>query len=52
MPLRVLLTGKLHGPDMGSTVLLLYKAGKAGAVASQVEFLTLDQRCNLLREIE
>ncbi|XP_027184830.1 glutamate--tRNA ligase, chloroplastic/mitochondrial-like isoform X2 [Coffea eugenioides] len=52
MPLRVLLTGKLHGPDMGSTVLLLYKAGKFGAVASQVEFLTLDQRFNLLREIE
>ncbi|XP_027089257.1 glutamate--tRNA ligase, chloroplastic/mitochondrial-like isoform X2 [Coffea arabica] len=52
MPLRVLLTGKLHGPEMGSTVLLLYKAGKSGAVASQVEFLTLDQRFNLLREIE
>ncbi|KAL3514923.1 hypothetical protein ACH5RR_021825 [Cinchona calisaya] len=52
MPLRVLLTGKLHGPDMGSTVLLLYKAGKSGAVAPQVEFVTLDQRFKLLREVE
>lgn len=52
MPLRVLLTGKLHGPDMGSTVVLLYKAGKSGAVAPQVEFVTLDQRFNLLKAVE
>lgn len=52
MPLRVLLTGKLHGPDIGSTVVLLYKAGKSGAVGSHIEFLTLDQRFNLLREVD
>ncbi|CAK7349667.1 unnamed protein product [Dovyalis caffra] len=27
MPLRVLLSGKLHGPDMGSCIILLHQAG-------------------------
>lgn len=52
MPLRVLLTGKLHGPDIGSSVVLLYKAGKSGIVASQVGFVTLDERFKMLREVD
>ncbi|CAI9769757.1 unnamed protein product [Fraxinus pennsylvanica] len=52
MPLRVLLTGKLHGPDMGAGVLLLYKAGRSGVVAPQAGFVTLDERFKILREIE
>ncbi|XP_022896649.1 glutamate--tRNA ligase, chloroplastic/mitochondrial [Olea europaea var. sylvestris] len=52
MPLRVLLTGKLHGPDMGAGVLLLYKAGRSGIVAPQTGFVTLDERFKILREVE
>ncbi|KAK4437543.1 Glutamate--tRNA ligase, chloroplastic/mitochondrial [Sesamum alatum] len=52
MPLRVLLTGKLHGPDMGAGLLLIYKAGKCGVVAPGSGFVTLDERFKMLREIE
>ncbi|KAF8020745.1 hypothetical protein BT93_G1246 [Corymbia citriodora subsp. variegata] len=52
MPLRVLLTGKLHGPDMGASVLLLYKAGKYGVVAPEAGFITLDDRFNMLKQID
>ncbi|XP_010025655.2 glutamate--tRNA ligase, chloroplastic/mitochondrial [Eucalyptus grandis] len=51
MPLRVLLTGKLHGPDMGASVLLLYKAGKYDVVAPEAGFVTLDERFNMLKQI-
>ncbi|KAF8405600.1 hypothetical protein HHK36_010507 [Tetracentron sinense] len=52
MPLRVLLTGKLHGPDMGASVLLLHKAGTCGLVAPQAGFVTLDERFKMLREVD
>ncbi|KAF5186321.1 Glutamate--trna ligase [Thalictrum thalictroides] len=52
MPLRLLLTGKLHGPDMVSSILLLYKAGKNGLIAPQAGFLTLDERFKILREVD
>uniref|UniRef100_A0A1D1XCV3 Glutamate--tRNA ligase, chloroplastic/mitochondrial n=1 Tax=Anthurium amnicola TaxID=1678845 RepID=A0A1D1XCV3_9ARAE len=52
MPLRLLLTGKLHGPDIGASIVLLYKAGKCGVVSPQVGFLTLDERIKVLREID
>ena len=51
MPLRLLLTGKLHGPDMGASVVLLYKAGTTGIVASEAGFVTLDERFKILRQI-
>ncbi|KAL7207122.1 hypothetical protein ACSBR2_019753 [Camellia fascicularis] len=52
MPLRVLLTGKLHGPDMGASVLLLHKAGSSNVVAAQAGFVTLHDRFKMLREIK
>ncbi|KAJ0976147.1 hypothetical protein J5N97_018112 [Dioscorea zingiberensis] len=52
MPLRVLLTGKLHGPDMGGSILLIYKAGINGAVDPQFGFQTLDDRFRLLKELD
>ncbi|CAA6672304.1 unnamed protein product [Spirodela intermedia] len=52
MPLRVLLTGKLHGPEMGGSIALLYEAGKSGVVGPEVGFLTLDERFKLLRELD
>ncbi|OAY76487.1 Glutamate--tRNA ligase, chloroplastic/mitochondrial [Ananas comosus] len=52
MPLRVLLTGKLHGPDMGGSIVLIYKAGICGAVNPQSGFVPLDERLKILREID
>jgi len=52
MPLRVLLTGKLHGPDMGSSIILLHQAGTGDMVSSQAEFVTLKERFGVLREID
>ncbi|KAI3921814.1 hypothetical protein MKX01_005503 [Papaver californicum] len=52
MPLRVLLTGTLHGPDMGSSIVLLHKAGSCGVVTPEAGFVTLDERIKLLREID
>lgn len=52
MPLRVLLTGKLHGPDMGASIVLLHKAGCTGIVNPQVGFVTLDERFKVLRELD
>ncbi|XP_071713250.1 glutamate--tRNA ligase, chloroplastic/mitochondrial [Rutidosis leptorrhynchoides] len=51
MPLRVLLTGKLHGPDMGETIVLIHEAGTSGIVSPKVGFVTLEQRLKLLREV-
>ncbi|KAL5976924.1 Glutamate--tRNA ligase, chloroplastic/mitochondrial [Asimina triloba] len=52
MPLRVLLTGKLHGPDMGAGIILIHKAGTCGIVSPQAGFLTLDERFKILKGID
>ncbi|GER25756.1 glutamate-tRNA ligase [Striga asiatica] len=52
MPLRVLLTGMLHGPEMGSALLLIYEAGKCGVIAPQSGLVTLDERFKMLREVD
>lgn len=52
MPLRVLLTGKLHGPDIGVSVVLLHTVGTGDIVGSQVGFVTLEERLKLLREVD
>ncbi|KAH6778689.1 glutamate tRNA synthetase [Perilla frutescens var. frutescens] len=52
MPLRVLLTGKLHGPDMGAGLLLIYKAGSCGVVAPHSGFVALDERFKILRQVD
>lgn len=52
MPLRVLLTGKLHGPDMGASVVLLHKAGKCGVVAPEIGFVTLDERFKMMMQVD
>lgn len=52
MPLRVLLTGKLHGPDMGGSISLIYKAGQSGAVNPQSGFVSLDERFKILKEVD
>lgn len=52
MPLRVLLTGKLHGPDMGAAMLLIYKAGSGGVVSPQSGYVSLDERFKILRQVD
>ncbi|XP_044509706.1 glutamate--tRNA ligase, chloroplastic/mitochondrial [Mangifera indica] len=52
MPLRVLLTGKLHGPEMGASIVLLHKAGIHGVITPQAGFVTLNERFNMLRKID
>ncbi|KAL9231760.1 hypothetical protein vseg_006946 [Gypsophila vaccaria] len=52
MPLRVLLTGKLHGPDMGAGIILLHKAGTSSIINPQYGFVTLDERFKLLRDLD
>ncbi|KAK2665758.1 hypothetical protein Ddye_004332 [Dipteronia dyeriana] len=52
MPLRVLLTGKLHGPDMGSSMILIHKAGTLGIVAPQAGFVSLKERFEMLRQVD
>ncbi|CAH1433463.1 unnamed protein product [Lactuca virosa] len=52
MPLRVLLTGKLHGPDMGESIVLIHRAGTNEIVTPQVGFVTLEQRLKSLREVD
>uniref|UniRef100_A0A6V7QWI7 Glutamate--tRNA ligase, chloroplastic/mitochondrial n=1 Tax=Ananas comosus var. bracteatus TaxID=296719 RepID=A0A6V7QWI7_ANACO len=52
MPLRVLLTGKLHGPDIGGSIVLIYKAGLCGAVNPQSGFVPLDERLRILKDID
>lgn len=52
MPLRVLLTGKLHGPEMGTSIVLIYKAGSPGIVVPQAGFVSMEERFKILREID
>jgi len=51
MPLRLLLTGKLHGPDIGAAVVLLYEAGTTGVIAPEASFISIDERVKILRQI-
>lgn len=52
MPLRVLLTGKLHGPEMGSGMLLVYQGSSSGIVSPHCIFVTLDKRLEAIKEIQ
>ncbi|GAV81822.1 tRNA-synt_1c domain-containing protein [Cephalotus follicularis] len=52
MPLRVLLTGKLHGPEMASTMVLLHRAGTCGVVTAEAGFVTLKERFTTLRQVD
>ncbi|WCJ32856.1 Glutamate--tRNA ligase [Euphorbia peplus] len=51
MPLRLLLTGKIHGPDMAASVILLHKAGTSGVVGPEAGFVSLNDRFEILRQV-
>ena len=46
------MTGKLHGPDMGGSIALVHKAGICGAVTPQSNFVNLDERFRILKEVD
>ncbi|CAH8346338.1 unnamed protein product [Eruca vesicaria subsp. sativa] len=52
MPLRVLLTGKLHGPEMATSIVLIHKAGSPGIVAPQAGFVSMEERFKILKEVD
>lgn len=52
MPLRVLLTGKLHGPEMATSIVLIHKAGSPGIVVPQAGFVSMEERFKILREVD
>ncbi|CAM8941879.1 unnamed protein product [Rhodiola kirilowii] len=52
MPLRVLLTGKLHGPEMLPSIVLLYKVSTSNVVAPNTGFKPLEERFELLRQLD
>ncbi|ESQ31494.1 hypothetical protein EUTSA_v10003868mg [Eutrema salsugineum] len=52
MPLRVLLTGKLHGPEMATSIVLIHKAGSLGIVVPQAGFVSMEERFKILREVD
>lgn len=51
MPLRILLTGSTHGPDVGAILALVDKAGASGCVSGEVDLVTLPERLKLLGSI-
>lgn len=52
MPLRVLLTGKLHGPEMATSIVLIHKAGSPGVVVPQAGFVSMEERFKILKEVD
>eukprot|EP00250_Pteridium_aquilinum_P019075 c24280_g3_i1 orf=227-2053(-) len=51
MPIRLLITGKTVGPDIGSAVDLLYKAEISGMVSAKAGLVTFDERIKRLKAI-
>lgn len=51
MPIRLLITGKTVGPDIGSAVELLYKAGNSSIITAQAGLVTLDERITRLKQV-
>ncbi|GKE04588.1 glutamate--tRNA ligase, chloroplastic/mitochondrial, partial [Tanacetum coccineum] len=49
--LDCIMIGKLHGPDMGESIVMIYRAGTSGIVAPEVGFVTLEQRLKSLKEV-
>ncbi|MCO5610754.1 hypothetical protein L7F22_064995 [Adiantum nelumboides] len=52
MPIRLLITGKTAGPDIGSVVELLHRAETSGIVHAQAGLVTLDERMKRLKDID
>eukprot|EP00475_Leptophrys_vorax_P005656 TRINITY_DN13403_c0_g1_i1.p1 TRINITY_DN13403_c0_g1~~TRINITY_DN13403_c0_g1_i1.p1 ORF type:complete len:525 (-),score=36.28 TRINITY_DN13403_c0_g1_i1:72-1460(-) len=52
MPIRVLLTGRMHGPDVGETLLMLQRAEKDKALGANASLVTVDERLQRLRETD
>lgn len=52
MPVRILLTGRMQGPDIGSTLALLKEGHSSGIVTAAASLVPLEQRIEILRAID
>lgn len=52
MPVRILLTGRMQGPDIGSVLVLLKEGEVSGTVSSLGGLLPLAQRIQILKEVD
>jgi len=52
MPLRILLTGSMHGPDVGAILALVDRAAASGCVGEEVDFVALPERMKLLGAVD
>ncbi|GJP41602.1 hypothetical protein CLOM_g1256 [Closterium sp. NIES-68] len=52
MPLRVLLTGRMHGPDVGETLLMLHQAAGDQAFGPKAHCVGLEERIRIVREAD
>lgn len=52
MPVRVLLTGGMRGPEVGAILALVRQGESSGAVTEKAGLVTLDERIKILREVD
>jgi glutamyl-tRNA synthetase len=52
MPVRVLLTGGMKGPEVGAILALVRQGESSGAVTEKAGLVTLDERIKILREVD
>lgn len=52
MPLRILLTGSMHGPDVGAILALVDRASSSGCISEEVDIVTLLERVKLLQALD
>ncbi|CAI5465197.1 unnamed protein product [Closterium sp. Yama58-4] len=52
MPIRVLLTGRMHGPDVGETLTMLQHAAADKALGPKVHCVGLEERISILRDAD
>ena len=50
MPIRILLTGAMGGPDVGSTLQILERAKEV--VTEKAGLVSLDERIGIIREMD
>ncbi|KAG6548554.1 hypothetical protein Mapa_010042 [Marchantia paleacea] len=52
MPIRILLTGRMQGPDIGTTLALLKEGESSGIVTAHAALVPLKQRIEILRAVD
>ncbi|KAL3684264.1 hypothetical protein R1sor_002286 [Riccia sorocarpa] len=52
MPVRIVLTGRMQGPDIGSTLALLKEGQTSGVVTPEAGLVPLEERKEILRSVD